>query len=575
MILNRNIIIYLIALIIGIATYIFSIKLFENKLEIMLEIKSLKPCYYSIGYGTPYSTSMVVHTQHTGMSQSYSEHLFTFNNIDSNKKLSIFLDTSQQMIFIKKINIWMKSGFAKYPILECEGKEIQKYFDNNNVIIGGNDHYTILQNNGNKQAVNFNENTHTQINKRIRVHIEIILWRLLMSVVLSVMFYMIVNSFQDYNFRKKTTHSPLKISIFVIAFIIVITLFYIGSIFDFLPDKKSTENRNMRNEIKINYESFFDIPENITSYANDHFAFRNFLFFAYSVAKAKIFNSASLPEKVILGKKGWFYEIDKYADADYRMTNRFHEKDMQLLKSILQKKVSWMQKKGIAFYIMVPPNRNRVYDEFFPERIYKMKNFGHNRLDYYKKYLLEQMQFEIIDPSDSLQYYKYIHDVYYSTDSHWNMFGAWVAYSTLMNRLKIKFPCLQPIQLNELNIKDTFNQEGDLAKLLSLENIYRRKEVIVSYKDSSKKLNYPAESSIYMRCINKPNRDSCHLKLMLFRDSYSNYLIPYLNEHFDEIVCVWSYDLIQELIENEKPDIVLLEVQQRALLYAMYNAGNF
>lgn len=571
----KNIIIYIIAFVFGITTYLFSIKLFENKLEIMLEIKSLKPCYYSIGYGKPFSSSMIVHTQHTGMSQSYSEHYFTFNNLDSNKKISIFLDSTQQMIFVKKINIWIKSGFAKYPILECEGKDIQNYFEQNNAIIGGNDHYTILQNNGNNQAINFNENTHIQIIKNMHNHYEIILYRVLMSIILSVMCYMIINSFQDYNVQKNRTQSPVNISLFVKSFIIVFTLFFIGSIFHFLPDKKSTENRNMHNEIKINYASFFDTPENISAYANDHFAFRNFLFFAYSVAKAKLFNSASLPEKVILGKKGWFYEIDKYADADYRMTNRFYEKDMQLLKSILQKKVRWMQDRGIAFYIMVPPNRNRVYDEFFPERIYKMKNFGHNRLDYYKKYLWEQIQFEIIDPTDSLQYYKYIHDVYYSTDSHWNMFGAWVAYSSLMKNLKKKYACLQPIQVSELNIKDTFNQEGDLAKLLSLENIYRRKEVIVSYKDTSKKFNYPTESAIYMRCINKPHRDSCHLKLMLFRDSYSNYLIPYLNEHFDEIVCVWSYDLIQELIEEEKPDIVVLEVQQRALLYALYNAGNF
>lgn len=575
MILNRKIIIYFIALLIGIFSYIISIKLFENKLEIKLEIKSLKPCYYSIGYGIPYSSSMIVHTQHTGMSQSYSEHFFTFNNIDSNKKISIFLDTSQQMIFVKKISLGIKSGFAKYPILECEGKEIQKYIVHNDAVKGGNDHYTILQSNGKNIAVNFNELAHIHINKNLQNRIEIIFWRLLMSTMLCVMFYMIANSFQDYYSQNKISETRSNTSFFVKAFIVVYTLFFIGSIFHFLPDKKSTENRNMHNEINISYDSFFDIPENITAYANDHFAFRNFLFFAYSFAKAKMLNTASLPEKVILGKKGWFYEIDKYADADYRMTNRFYEKDMQLLKSILQKKVSWMQERDIAFYIMVPPNRNRVYDEFFPERIYKMKNFGHNRLDYYKKYLWEQMQFEIIDPSDSLQYYKYIHDVYYSTDSHWNMFGAWVAYSTLMTYLKKKFPCLQPIQLNELNIKDTFNQEGDLAKLLSLENIYRRKEVVVSYKDTIKKFNYPAESSIYMRCINKPNRDSCHLKLMLFRDSYSNYLIPYLNEHFDEVVCVWSYDLIKELIETEKPDIVLLEVQQRALLYAMYNAGNF
>ena len=52
-------------------------------------------------------------------------------------------------------------------------------------------------------------------------------------------------------------------------------------------------------------------------------------------------------------------------------------------------------------------------------------------------------------------------------------------------------------------------------------------------------------------------------------------MIPYLNRDIRELVVVWSYDFLHELIETEKPDAVVLEVQQRAMIYGLQNPNFF
>ena len=181
----------------------------------------------------------------------------------------------------------------------------------------------------------------------------------------------------------------------------------------------------------------------------------------------------------------------------------------------------------------------------------------------------------MLDPTDSLQHYSNLKDVYYSTDTHWNMFGAWVGYNYLLNEIRKDFPCLHPIEYNDLTVTDSFNNHGDLAGMLELEDVYRRKEYTVSLKDTTHALVYPPIANIIMNFKNEKLIDSCNLTLLMFRDSYSNYLIPFLNLHFKEATYVWSYDFLHEFIEEKKPDIVILEVQQRAMIYGLENKNLF
>ncbi|MBK8340774.1 MAG: hypothetical protein IPK99_12625 [Flavobacteriales bacterium] len=62
------------------------------------------------------------------------------------------------------------------------------------------------------------------------------------------------------------------------------------------------------------------------------------------------------------------------------------------------------------------------------------------------------------------------------------------------------------------------------------------------------------------RPVFKQGPDPQAPKLLMFRDSFAVYLIPYLSEHFSRSVYVWSPIFIPAIVESERPDIVVQEL---------------
>lgn len=52
----------------------------------------------------------------------------------------------------------------------------------------------------------------------------------------------------------------------------------------------------------------------------------------------------------------------------------------------------------------------------------------------------------------------------------------------------------------------------------------------------------------------------------MFRDSFADLLIPLLSEHFQRIVFSWQYTFDRDIVEREKPDVVIQEMVERELM---------
>ena len=52
-------------------------------------------------------------------------------------------------------------------------------------------------------------------------------------------------------------------------------------------------------------------------------------------------------------------------------------------------------------------------------------------------------------------------------------------------------------------------------------------------------------------------------RLLMYRDSYSEYLHGHLSQHFSYSSFAWSRNLTEERINREKPDILVLEIMER------------
>jgi hypothetical protein len=56
-------------------------------------------------------------------------------------------------------------------------------------------------------------------------------------------------------------------------------------------------------------------------------------------------------------------------------------------------------------------------------------------------------------------------------------------------------------------------------------------------------------------------------RAVVYHDSFTNWIIPALSEHFRRIVYVWDYKIDQALLERERPDVVIQAIVERSLMW--------
>ncbi len=186
------------------------------------------------------------------------------------------------------------------------------------------------------------------------------------------------------------------------------------------------------------------------------------------------------------------------------------------------------------------------------------------------EYLKQNTDLDIIDVETPIQdaKAKYKKSIYYSNDSHWTQFGAYFAYETIINYIHKDFPNMpSPIPFNKIKWGEGDDDNGDLAKLICLNTVIKRHIYVPVNKRIGdfhpiKAPDYPEFLSIYPMLFYQ-SKDTLAPKLIMFRDSYSNALIPYFATNFSRQGYLWTPVFYPTIIEKEKPDIVITELAER------------
>jgi hypothetical protein len=158
--------------------------------------------------------------------------------------------------------------------------------------------------------------------------------------------------------------------------------------------------------------------------------------------------------------------------------------------------------------------------------------------------------------------------VYYKVDTHWDFIGAYYGYKTLMERMDLDHPGLQKPKRKDAYIWDQSRSEaGDLALLISMNNYFLRDEIvpvpIAGYAaQAAPSIAYPTYESPHPAVI-LTVPDSTLPKLLMNRDSYTNFLIPFLSEHFQRSIYLWTPLFNPEVVKQERPDIMVTEMLER------------
>ncbi len=294
-------------------------------------------------------------------------------------------------------------------------------------------------------------------------------------------------------------------------------------------------------------------------YHNRRFAGKKTLLQLYSNLQYYVLKSSPFYNAIIVGKDEWFF--NNYNDALYASMglHQFDNKQLDKILTNVQEKRERLNKQGIKYYLCIAPDKHSVYGEFLPLHFQKRAK---TKLEQTKSHLLKN-QFELIDLKDNFSNYDNLR-LFHKTDTHWNNIGAFLGYKRLMQSIQKDFDNITTFELSDFKI-DTLIKSvstGDLTNQIQMEEEYLSLIPNKKYKavELEKKLQIKVPYYYEYRYKGTGN-----LKVVVFRDSFCVDMIPFLREYFGETVFVWSYDLNEEIIKKEKPDIVIEERIERTL----------
>jgi len=379
--------------------------------------------------------------------------------------------------------------------------------------------------------------------------------------------------------RVKNVHISYLILSF--GFVLVIFLSFFDQVLNWSTPNIAAENRRLASKPKLDIERLDYFPKEYDAYFNDHFGFRNDLIIFNSGFRLNVLGISPF-EKVAKGKEGWLFSAKEYL-VDYRAKQLFTNSDLEKIAKALEYRKDWCNKQDIKFYLAVAPGKPSIYEEYLPSFLRRVH--GISRYEQLKNYLSENSTFELIDLQNSMITNKTNDLLYYKTDPHWNSMGGFFAYQEILNTIQMDFPQLSILKLDDYSLSYDSIPGRNLARMLNMPEEYPDIEVMLSPKFETKatwgkKENYIIPEDFYYKKeyeIVKYVPGSNQPKIMIIRDSFINALIPYIDETFSRTVYIWDnwkYQLNKPIVENEKPDVLLILLVEKNLINLLENIDN-
>lgn len=358
--------------------------------------------------------------------------------------------------------------------------------------------------------------------------------------------------------RRTPASSPLPVwaQWLLIALALVATLLPLADRWlAFDPTPAPNENRNFAEPAKTpsTLDEVFAFPAAYEAWYKDHFGLRSTLIHWHAELMLDVFG-VSPTQSVLIGDAGWlFLGKNKAVDA-YRCVFPYTEAALDYEAKVVREHRDWLQQRGIAYLHVWAPLKHTVYPEHLPSWV--QRSGGPCRLDQW----LQRMQREglpVLDLRPSQQQAKAEGVAYLHTDTHWNPRGAYHGYRAIIEALQPIVPGLRPLPPQRVRYREADVLGGDLARLMDMAERYRAPTLFADIvqprcrEASTNGLTRPKGIKLEaFSCGRGP-------KVVMLHDSFGNALIPFLAQTAGRLLTAEFANFDKELIEHEKPDVVI------------------
>jgi alginate O-acetyltransferase complex protein AlgJ len=262
--------------------------------------------------------------------------------------------------------------------------------------------------------------------------------------------------------------------------------------------------------------------------------------------------------QVIIGKGGWLQFSFEDSINDYQNTLPIKKTSLEIIQKKSQQLYNHLSSRNAHLIIIIAPNKATIYPEKMPDEIPKINK--KSRMDLLMAYMQSNGPPVFIDLRPALLAARSKYPVYYKTDTHWNSYGAYIAYKAIMGSLSSFNPALAPYPLDRFKPVTSEPSKADLSNMLGSQSILESRIRLIPRFITNKK-------GQALQADNLPRNDLP--SLVMYHDSFGVTLVPFVSLQFKDPVYIrFSNNKDTQnlhLIDKLHPDVVIIELVERDL----------
>ncbi|MBV5300649.1 MAG: polysaccharide pyruvyl transferase family protein [Methylococcales bacterium] len=298
--------------------------------------------------------------------------------------------------------------------------------------------------------------------------------------------------------------------------------------------------------------------------------------------KVNIRSQETRMDLALVGKDGWLFLCNDSNNAIGQYTGevKISTTILENYKSHYQAIQAFYRSKNICYLLTIVPGKESLYSEFLPNTVVASRDLSVK--DKFIATINTELDTNILDLYPLLITNKSLGQLCYKNDSHWNYLGAMIASKHIINKLHEKFPNIPIFDEKKFTLINADEGQCDLNEKIRLnyvggqfiendelmENNLAVCAVGVQYDNNAIEIlehPYKMLSKTRPTRLFKHNKTSKLPRAIIVRDSYADWMIPFLTEYFSECLFIWARNVDNAVVESFKPDIIIEQVVDRFL----------
>jgi alginate O-acetyltransferase complex protein AlgJ len=270
--------------------------------------------------------------------------------------------------------------------------------------------------------------------------------------------------------------------------------------------------------------------------------------------------------KVLEGRDGWLFLANDSNDVVGQHTGRvrFSDEDLEHWRKLLEARIAFLEERGIRYLFGVAPDAHAIHREQLPGDVVPVAERPIHQL---MGHLAEcGSPARIVYPLEEMRAARGRHAVSCLVDAHWSEFGAFVAFQRYLDEIE------GDVDLRRLDERDLEFVETEIQGDLGFKLGRRGTTVITRMKPSARMLSDNCVHNIGGHLVTECD-EAPPTRCLLFGDSFSNALLRFVSESFGRMTFAHLPNMDRELVEQERPDLVMTVMAERFMIRVPKDEG--